>query len=1056
MPGEPFIGRADQLAQLHDWTDEIVSSGSGRFVLITGESGMGKTRLCAEFVRRLSSRPVSVAWSRCWVAAGGPALWPWPDVIGELGGSEAAAPNSMAAESRDRFAMFRRVVEQLRALCAQRPAVAVLDDLHAASSDVTLLTTYVARSLHRFPLLLVVTWRVDHPNRRHSVEQLDALAREASVLELPPFDAGQVARYLRESRGSDVSAAEVQRYVQCTEGNPMYLAELVRHPAPDDAGSDGLALALARRVADQGTDQRRVLGAAALLGTGATVTDTAAILGWPPEQVIDAVRGAGSMASLSGGEIGFSHDLLRAACLAAVPAAERQRLHVAARDAIRGRGADRAVRRAHHAVEAAPLSPEDAAEAVSACIAAAVTLQRSLAFEQAVEWASTACVLAADVAEPGVEARALITHAVTELACGRLAAANELFSKAVRPTEATGDPRLLAEVALGLGGVWVEEQRDELARRRMLGLCRRALAALGPDDQLLAARLSVRIAAEEAYDGLDVDVIAAVDVVRASGDPAATAEALSLLHHTLLVPERAVERLRVADELLDAASAAEATIYSLFGLCWRTVDLYLLGDPRAERAFVELRERATALRCQAVEYIVAVLDVMRTFRRGELERAEGMAGDALTLGLAAGDHDALGYYGGHLLAIRWAQGRLDEMLETIASVIESSTLRRLDHIYPALLAYGTAVRGDHDAARAILDGLLADGVDSIPSFSTWSGTMLVLVETAAELDDAALAAELAARFKPVAHLPVMPSLAVACLGPGQRVVARALATARQLDEAVAWYRAALDANRRLRNRPFGAVIRAELAAVLQRRGAPNDELEAAGLLAAAIGTARALGMAVRVEQWERQAGPPAVETVGMVESVTRQGLLERRDDAWMMGLDGRSAVVDHVVGMSYVAALVARPDTDISAVDLCAAVAGGGPVDIGGRAGSVHDERARADYRRRLAELERELDRADLRGDVERGRRAAEERDRILEQLRRDTGRRGRPRPMSDESERCRMRVSKAIHRAVAHVRKVDQVLGRALESRIRTGFTCRYENDPGEPIVWTVRTHSH
>jgi hypothetical protein len=76
----------------------------------------------------------------------------------------------------------------------------------------------------------------------------------------------------------------------------------------------------------------------------------------------------------------------------------------------------------------------------------------------------------------------------------------------------------------------------------------------------------------------------------------------------------------------------------------------------------------------------------------------------------------------------------------------------------------------------VLDRLLADGVDAIPGFSTWSGTIGILVEAATELRGVQLVAALAERFAPVARLPVMPSLAVTCLGPGERVMGRALAT----------------------------------------------------------------------------------------------------------------------------------------------------------------------------------------------------------------------------------------------------------------------------------------
>lgn len=1051
MSGDPFVGRAAQLAQLRVWGDEVVDAGVGRFVIVVGEVGAGKTRLCSELARL--PLPCAVAWSRCWVGGGGPPLWPWPDLVAELASQQDAVLELVpASDSPDRFGLFQTVVEQLRGLCSGRPAVAIIDDLHAANQDVLLLTRFVARSLHRFPLLLVVTWRSGRSAELS--DELAALAREGSVVDLPPFTASDLAAYLELSGHERATPQEIEQLVDCTGGNPMYVAEILRRGWTDDATRmGGLALVLARRVADVSEARRRVVSAAALLGPGATVAETAHVLGCAPADVLEVLSDDSLGVMRVGNEIHLAHELLRAAYVAALPVTERQQLHVAARDAIHGGEADRLVRRAYHAVEAAPLSDEDAVNAVTACTDAAAVLQLALAFEQAAEWTARACTLASEVSDPTVEAMALITHATAVLACGRLATARGLFGEAVRPAEVASDPRLLARAALGFGGVWVEEQRDELSRRRLMMLCRRALAALPPEEAVLAARLSMRLAAEQAYDGSGSvdDVALAVQHVRQLGDPAATAEALSLYHHTLLLlPDKVALRLQIADELLDVATHAETTVYSLFGLCWRTVDLYHLGDPEAERAFVSLRERATALENQSVGYIVAVLDVMRTFRRGELGRAEAMAEDALALGTAAGDADALGYYGGHLLAIRWAQGRLGELFETIAAVLESSTLRHRDQIYRALLAYAHALRGDHTAARSVLDGLLAGGADAVPTFSTWTGTMLVLVETAAELDDGELATTLAERFAPVAHLPVMPSLAVACLGPGERVMGVALTIAGRLDEAIVWLRVALEANRRLDNRPFDAIIRANLAVALGRRRAAGDDEEAAVLLAAAIRTAHQLEMVGRVKQWETLAAGigdgPATSA--------RRGTLERRDGTWRVDIGGRSATVEHVIGMRYVAELVSRPDTDIAASDLSAATAGAGVVDQGLSSQAVLDERARAEYRHRVAQLDRELDAADRTGDVERGRRAAEERELLLDALRRQTGLGGRARRMSDESERCRMRVSKAIHRALERVHRADPVLGRALGSRIRTGHLCRYVSDPERPISWTVRMH--
>ena len=564
----------------------------------------------------------------------------------------------------------------------------------------------------------------------------------------------------------------------------------------------------------------------------------------------------------------------------------------------------------------------------------------------------------------------------------------------------------------------------------------------------MSAILGVRLAAERAYDGEPIDTVrVAIDDVRRLGIPAATAEALSLYHHTLLAPAHADLRLEVAEELLDAAARSKGSIFSLFGLCWRTVDLYLAGDVRAERSFVDLREQTCALAGRSIGYVASVLDVMRTFRRGELEQAERLAGDVLVLGEEAGDADAFGYYGGHLLGIRWVQGRLGEMGPMIDAVIDSATLRRRDRVYPSVRAYAHAVEGDHAAARAVIEQLIVEGLGSISDFSTGLATLAVLIETAALLDDGALADELGLLFSPFAHLPVMPSLAVICLGPGERFLGVVYATAGRVDDAIGCFRDALVANRRLQNRPVEALIHADLAAALRRRAEDGDDVEAAEHCSIAIRMGTEIGLVARVSAWEAAAAELAgARTVSAVP-----GALEQQDGTWRVEINGRTTTVDHVVGMQYVAALVAQPDKDVPAAELSAAVTG---LEIGRSAmdAPALDSSARRDYVRRIDELDRQLDRADRRGDSERGRRAAEERAALVEQLRRDTGIGGRARRLSDESERCRMRVSKAIQRAIGRIEAADPVLGRALATRIRTGYVCRYETDPGQPIDWIVR----
>jgi predicted ATPase len=75
-----FVGRARALAEL-DAALEAAASGQGSLVLVTGDPGIGKTRLAHELTVRARSRGALVLWGTCWEGGGAPAYWPWVQVI---------------------------------------------------------------------------------------------------------------------------------------------------------------------------------------------------------------------------------------------------------------------------------------------------------------------------------------------------------------------------------------------------------------------------------------------------------------------------------------------------------------------------------------------------------------------------------------------------------------------------------------------------------------------------------------------------------------------------------------------------------------------------------------------------------------------------------------------------------------------------------------------------------------------------------------------------------------------------------------------------------------
>src|SRR6266545_5693961 len=92
-----FVGRAREL-RLFDEALAAARGGEGRLVVVAGEAGIGKTRLCREVARRAEKAGAVVAWGTCWPDTGAPPLWPWQAILAELG-DEGAEPGDGAAGS---------------------------------------------------------------------------------------------------------------------------------------------------------------------------------------------------------------------------------------------------------------------------------------------------------------------------------------------------------------------------------------------------------------------------------------------------------------------------------------------------------------------------------------------------------------------------------------------------------------------------------------------------------------------------------------------------------------------------------------------------------------------------------------------------------------------------------------------------------------------------------------------------------------------------------------------------------------------------------------------
>jgi hypothetical protein len=619
---------------------------------------------------------------------------------------------------------------------------------------------------------------------------------------------------------------------------------------------------------------------------------------------------------------------------------------------------------------------------------------------------------------------------------GDLRASRAWFDAAYRVAERDCDGSAMAMAALGLGGLRVDEHRSVAASVLVQTRLRRALAEVDPQSSL-ALRLRARLASGTDYrTGGHAAILALVEEARRARDPIAWAETVSQAHQCLLGPDHGALRHILAEELISEGYRTARRSDLLMGMMWRTVDLILDADPHAERCLAELRCLLAVENHLAVGFVVQAIDVMLSIRAGRFEQAETQAAECAEHGRAVGDADADGWFGGHMVAIRWYQGRIAELLPMLRELVNSPTLSAVDNSFVAALAVAAATAGDHRQAAGALARVRGSGLERLPRSSSWLVTMCGIVQSAYLLDDVQTAAAAYDLLRPFARLPMVASLGVACFGSVHHALGVASLTTRDADRAVEHLRAAVHDNLAIGHWPAVALSRSRLAQALSRRAAPRDTAEAERELDIAMQEAAGLGMALSVE-----AGR-SVTSRARRDARPRLVVCRRHGRQWWIELGGRGALVEHSRGMSHLATLLANPGYEIPAVELAAGPGPLNPVAAEGAASSIQpvlDDVARCEYRQRLSELQAEIDEYESSNDIDRATKVRAERAWLVAELAAATGLSGRVRQFANSEERARIAVGKAIRRALGRITAADPAIGDELRATIATGLRCCY-----------------
>jgi tetratricopeptide (TPR) repeat protein len=192
-----------------------------------------------------------------------------------------------------------------------------------------------------------------------------------------------------------------------------------------------------------------------------------------------------------------------------------------------------------------------------------------------------------------------------------------------------------------------------------------------------------------------------------------------------------------------------------------------------------------------------------------------------------------------------------------------------------------------------------------------------------------------------------------------------------------------------------------------------------------------------------------------------ENVFRHEGEYWSVAFEGQIVRVRDMRGVRYLARLLASPGREFHVVDLVALESGGaetthalgpgGSARDGGDAGEVLDARAKDAYRRRLTEIQDDLEEARALGDTSRMAQATAERDFLSRELARAIGLGGRHRRVGSAAERARASVTRAVRHSMRRIRALHPRLATHLERAIRTGTYCAYLPDPRIPVAWKM-----
>ncbi|MFF0343513.1 AAA family ATPase [Kribbella sp. NPDC004875] len=561
-----LISRRAELAALGG-AYERARGGEPVTVLVSGEAGIGKSRLVATAIDGFGGEPMVVTGGCLELGADGTPWVPFLAILRNLlrewgperltaalpsGGTalagwlpELSLPEGPAGHVR----LFGEVLGLLQRVAAERPLVVVVEDLHWADASSRELLVYLVRNLGACAVLLIATMRTGELPSGHPTRQLlSELGRRAEVvrLELEPLGRQEVTELLAALDGRAPHAVASSEIHRRSSGNPLFVEALY---ASGTMSSEGLNDLLLGRVADLSPAARKVLTTIAVAG-GAVPDELLSEVSGEP--VDDAVRELieRNQIYVRDTEYVIRHDLIREAVYGALLPGERRRLHARFAEAIEAGPGSPAALAEHWSVAGQP------DKALVAAWRAAAVAERQHAYDEQLNmldrvlelWSESDLIGVGQVAVQELAAAAAYTTGRSRTGVEHASAALAVVDPVAEPLRFAGLLRLRGLLRCRIDGTG----SDDLARAVQL-------VPEGLDD-VLRSRLLSGLAFTELVGapGPEMGRYAkqALDLAERVGDDQTLADARLVSGGILLHTEGGSDAVRQL--LQDARRAAEA------------------------------------------------------------------------------------------------------------------------------------------------------------------------------------------------------------------------------------------------------------------------------------------------------------------------------------------------------------------------------------------------------------------------------------------------------------------------------------------------------------------